>query len=304
MEDEMHMFFLCPFSKAAWFCSPWFIKTEILAATNPSIPDMIQSLLTSGHPQITLSSLYTFLWCLWKSRNDALFARKYCRPSQVYVAANAIIQGSKLDGATPVEHNGVNCLQDHLILPAVQSPNSFAGNTIFCDAAWEMQPSNTTKQAGIGVFIQFQNNPHVQQLHISAMSPPASSPLQAETFGLLIATRLAEVFNIQDPHFLTDCLVLASAAKATDIFSAPGHWDNRPLLAQIQNSPAFQRRNVSHINRGNNVKAHHLARLASRMQIRPTVYRCLCSDARICQIRETLCVTSVLPFTLLSVKCS
>jgi hypothetical protein len=155
MEDEMHMFFLCPFSKAAWFCSPWFIKTEILAATNPSIPDMIQSLLTSGHPQITLSSLYTFLWCLWKSRNDALFARKYYRPSQVYATANAIIQGSKLDGATPAKDHGVNCLQDHLLLPAIQSPYSFAGNTIFYDAAWEMQPSNTTKQAGIEVFIQF-----------------------------------------------------------------------------------------------------------------------------------------------------
>uniref|UniRef100_A0A8R7K1P6 Reverse transcriptase zinc-binding domain-containing protein n=1 Tax=Triticum urartu TaxID=4572 RepID=A0A8R7K1P6_TRIUA len=62
-EDEMH-FFLCPFSKATWFCSPWFIKTEILAAVNHSIPNMIQTLLNSGQPQINLSNLYTFLWCV------------------------------------------------------------------------------------------------------------------------------------------------------------------------------------------------------------------------------------------------
>ncbi|XBH54174.1 hypothetical protein VPH35_076535 [Triticum aestivum] len=152
-EDEMHMFFLCPFSKAAWFCSPWFIKTEILAAVNHFIPIMIQTLLNSGHPQINPSNLYTFLWCLWKSRNDALFARKFCRPSQVYAAANAIIQGTKL-GEIPAEAHAMHCLQDQLVQPTIQNPHSFSGNTIFCDAAWEIHPAHTPKQAGIGVFIQ------------------------------------------------------------------------------------------------------------------------------------------------------
>jgi hypothetical protein len=134
------------------------------------------------------------------------------------------------------------------------------------------------------------------------MSPPASSPLHAETFGLLLATRLAEILKIQDPHFLTDFSVVALATKAPYIFSALGPWDNRPLLVEIQNSPSFQRSNVSHINRGNNVKAHHLARLASKLHGKPVVYCCLCSDAGLYTIRETLSLTSVLPFTLLSVK--
>jgi hypothetical protein len=112
-DDEMHMLFLCPYSKAAWFCSPLFIKTEILIANNDSIPDMIQTLLNSGHPQIDLNSLYTFLWCLWKSRNNALFAKKYCRPSQVFAAANAIIQATKLEGGSPAEDHSVTRLQDH-----------------------------------------------------------------------------------------------------------------------------------------------------------------------------------------------
>jgi hypothetical protein len=95
----------------------------------------------------------------------------------------------------------------------------------------------------MGVFIQVQYNQHIQQLHVSAVSPSASSPLQAETFGLMLATRLAEILKIQDPHF-TDCSMLASAAKAIDIFSSPGHWDNRPL---IQKSPPTNKLCCDHI---------------------------------------------------------
>ena len=58
LEDEMHMLFLCPFSKVAWFCYPWFIKTESLAENYHSIPDMIRALITSQHPQINLTTLY------------------------------------------------------------------------------------------------------------------------------------------------------------------------------------------------------------------------------------------------------
>ena len=97
LEDEMHMLFLCPFSKAAWFFSPWYIKTEVLAKDNHSIPQILKVLLDSAHPHINATSLYTFLWCLWKARNDALFGRKFCKPLQVYPMANAIMQGSKLE---------------------------------------------------------------------------------------------------------------------------------------------------------------------------------------------------------------
>jgi hypothetical protein len=70
------------------------------------------------------------------------------------------------------------------------------------------------------------------------LSPPDSSPLQAETYRLLLATKLAEILEIQDPYFYTDSLVLASAAASPTVFKAPGHWDNRPHLAAIQTSPS------------------------------------------------------------------
>jgi hypothetical protein len=145
-------FFLCPFSKAAWFCSPWFIKTEILAANHHSIPDMIQALLNSRHPQINHTSLYTFLWCLWKARNDTHFCRKFCRPSQVFEAANAIIQATKLEAATFSEERTPYEAVDtatQLQVTRCQQMTSFAGtrirdisnisgSVIFSDVAWSL----------------------------------------------------------------------------------------------------------------------------------------------------------------------
>lgn len=61
VEDEVHMIFLCPFSKAAWFSNPRLIKIELLAAVHHSIPDMINALFSSGNPWINTTNLYTFL---------------------------------------------------------------------------------------------------------------------------------------------------------------------------------------------------------------------------------------------------
>ena len=134
LEDEMHMLFLCPFSKAAWFCHPWYIRTETLAALHHNIPGMIQFLLSSSHPQINVDSLYTFLWCLWKARNDCLFNRKCSRPIHVFAASNAIMQGSKLEGPRFLEDNKAT-KHSHPSGVLAQITSNHVGNSIFCDAA-------------------------------------------------------------------------------------------------------------------------------------------------------------------------
>jgi hypothetical protein len=307
-EDEMHMLFLCPFSKAAWYCFPWFIKTEILAEHHDTVPNMIHALLASRHPQINTTTLYTFLWCLWKARNDSLFCRKSSQPSQVFGATDAIIKATKIEVLNYNDHHNKeqspNSRQPSPPIPQVQGSDFPAGNAIFSDAAWEKQQDSTTSQAGLGVIIHFQENQHLHQLHVSVLSPPASSPLQAETYGLLLATKLADLLQVQDPHFYTDCSVLASAATATTVFAAQGHWEIRPQLAAIQASSSFRYSNISHINRSRNVKAHHQARLALRIQTRSLAVRCLSSVTGQCPSRDILYVSSVIPFTLLSVKCS
>lgn len=302
IEDEMHMLFLCPFSKAAWFSSPWFIRTEVFAATHPSVPELIQALLSSAHPHSNITTLYTFLWCLWKARNDVQFGGKFCKSSQVFPVANAIIHASKLEDLVTSQEQSLTFSASQLQVPQ-QDPSLLAGNVIFCDAAWKNEGSNKSSSAGIGIIIQTRGNQHYNELHISALSPPVSSPLQAEAFGLLLATMLAERLHIQEPRFYTDCSVLASEAATTSIFEDSGHWVIRPILASIRASSAFCASRIAHTNRCFNVKAHHQAKLACKIQTRSLAVRCLSSDTGFFPGRDVLSMSSVKPFTLLSVKC-
>jgi ribonuclease HI len=308
VEDEMHLLFLCPFSKAAWFCHPWYVNVEHLAISLQSVPDMIEGMLSSRHPHASITNLYTFLWCLWKARNDTLFGRKQRRPSQIFAATNAILQGYKLeDTNATTDHQMETNAESHQIIPEeafTRDPLTCAGITIFTDAAWKQDGESQPSPAGIGIVIQVDQNQHFKQLHISALSPPASSALQAEAFALLLATMLAEALQLQEPYFFTDSSVLAKAAVASSIFTAPGHWVVRPQIAAIKANPSFQASRISHIHRSANYKAHHQARLAKKIQSRSLAIRCLSSDLEHCPGKNVLSAISVIPFTLLSVKCS
>jgi hypothetical protein len=136
------------------------------------------------------------------------------------------------------------------------------------------------------------------------MSPPASSPLQAEMFGFLLATKLANILQLQEPRFYTDNSVLASAAAATNIVPAPGHWMIRPLIVDIQSSDSFQANRISHLPRSSNVTAHHQARFATRLQNRSVTLRCLCLNTGQCPTRDILSIARMNPFMLLFVKCA
>ena len=75
-----------------------------------SIPATINAIISSGHPMATLSNIYTFLWCLWKARNDSVFARKIHQQQQIFAAAKAIIRGAQLE-----ERQTINaCLETDL----------------------------------------------------------------------------------------------------------------------------------------------------------------------------------------------
>jgi hypothetical protein len=150
-------------------------------------------LLTSQHPQIKVTMLYTFLWCLWKARNNSLFCRKVSWPSQIYAAANAIIKGTNLEDNNSTYLQGNENAQElkqtpHTISHTLQA-NSFTGNAIYCDAAWERQGGADKSRARIGVIIHMQDNQHLQQLHVSALSPPASSSATSATLNVLCSSR-------------------------------------------------------------------------------------------------------------------
>lgn len=315
-EDEMHMLFLCHFSKAAWFSHPWYIRTEMLAATHQTIPDMIQFLLSSNHPHISTINLYTFLWCLWKVRNDYLFNRKNIKPEQVFVVYNAVMQDTDTslmkelhvhDSTWKGHHGQPEQLKLSTVLTS-QSTIDFPGTQIYSDAAWSLEPGQAVAKAGIGVFLQI-NGQHTDHLYISAVSPPVASALQAEAYGLLLAVKIAAQLHVQDPKFLTDSEVLASAVVQPDITKA-GPWAIRPILAAIQTTPSFHPYRILKVHRSLNFKAHHQARLAVKVQDKPFSSTCLHSDQGLgtnlegCPTCNELSAMSAQPLELLFVKCA
>ena len=89
-EDEQHILFSCPFAKAAWVVHPWHIRIDELLKDCRSVTDMISCILNSNHPHATLSNIFTFMWCRWKSRNDKLFQKKASSPIKVFYSTQAI----------------------------------------------------------------------------------------------------------------------------------------------------------------------------------------------------------------------
>jgi hypothetical protein len=332
------MLFLCPFSKAAWFCHPWYIRSEVFASNHPSIPDLIHAIISSGHPLASLENIYTFLWCLWKARNDQLFCRKAHKPWQVFSATNALLQGAKLDDRAhdsliqdlPHQQEApgpTSSVQDqqyttsstrdlhinHQVFPSpgktVSDPWSIPGTKVFTDASWpQLQHQGTyTSKAGVGIFIQFEGAHRCSRLFISAVSPPAASALQAEAFGLLLAAKLTHHLQLQRVHFFTDNAILARAATTCNITEAPGHWQIRPQLAALFSMPYFNPQKIFHVPRSTNFKADFQAKLATRIQVqgRPFSFRCLASneDGLRCSFRDVFSEFSDALCTLAFVKC-
>ena len=68
------------------------------------------------------------------------------------------------------------------------------------------------ERTGLGVFIQYSRENKDFTVLVQASSANVSSPLLAETKGLLLATHIAAALQLSRPIFLTDNLALAQAA--------------------------------------------------------------------------------------------
>jgi hypothetical protein len=95
-ETDYHLFFSCNFARAAWFSSPWYIRTDALMLNTNSLTDIITQLINMKHPNGSLQNILNFLWCLWKSRNDSLFNRKQGQPTKIHYMDNALSQNMEM----------------------------------------------------------------------------------------------------------------------------------------------------------------------------------------------------------------
>jgi hypothetical protein len=50
-KTDFHLFFLCPFTKAAWFLKPWFLRSKVFTQNTNSFAYVLFYLLSIGHPE-------------------------------------------------------------------------------------------------------------------------------------------------------------------------------------------------------------------------------------------------------------
>ena len=79
-EDDLHLLFLYNFARAAWFGQPWYIISYILVQNHDYVANIIMALINMNHRHVSISNTFTFLWCLWKARNDMLFLQERLSP--------------------------------------------------------------------------------------------------------------------------------------------------------------------------------------------------------------------------------
>ena len=202
-EDEVHFFFTCPFVKAAWFMAPWFIRTEFIVANYANLTHIILALLSMNHPYATLPNILTFMWCIWKSRNDMLFQRKKGEPYQISINSQALIKNLEICNTNSHIQDGI---QNQRQVPTentipsqgatLQSVSSLQGGVFFSDASWKEYRCTGLLQrrtTGLGVYfllqcrlhqLAYQNTSFDSVTKLTISSGGQSSPTSSATCKL------------------------------------------------------------------------------------------------------------------------
>jgi hypothetical protein len=134
--------FLCAFARASWFMDPWHLRIDQLVSPSDPISQILIRLLNMNHPNGSIDNILTFMWSLWKSRNDYLFNKKDSTPTQIYQMTIAIKKNLELLDVVQVTENmlrtklntqGDQARQGSTIRTNLQ----IQGSKIFMDAAWK-----------------------------------------------------------------------------------------------------------------------------------------------------------------------
>jgi hypothetical protein len=178
-----------------------------------------------NHPNGSIENILTFMWCLWKARNNCLFNKKDNTPLQVHHMTNAIKQNLEL---LDVMQDSVQVaqpktgIQQELAYPGstINTDLQIKGSKIFSDATWrKINPSvaQGIERTGLGLYCQIaeQNREETIMIQASTIRPP--SPLLAEAAALLLASKVPAQIQAKEVTFLTDNLTLAKAAAAPSV---------------------------------------------------------------------------------------
>lgn len=280
-EDDIHLFFTCSFVKAAWFMHPWYIRTEVLIQGTQDLTHLILNILKLPHPHVSLHNVLNFLWCIWKSRNDALFRKDFNKPYQIFIKAQALSSCTDLISKQISVHSQNNIknpndlqIQNFQQGHSIPSDQIIAGTRIYSDASWVKNRNHT----GIGIHIELENsNRKKNVIMIQGLTQQASSALHAETLASTLALQVAQALGVVNPTLLTDSKLLAMAMASKRIDSEFMHWSCRQSFAQALKIAGVSQAKVYHIKRQLNSLAHCCAHQALKPSVGSSPFGCTSS---------------------------
>jgi ribonuclease HI len=255
-----------------------------------------------NHPHASLQNVLTFMWCMWKSRNDCLFGRKPGNPLQINQVAEAISKNLEMVDMTQkpnkqTHHNTVNILQvqnQEQVLKqgeTITSDLQIKCSRIYSDAAWKVNADTRVEakmMTGLGIYCRLQEPNCKTSLFIQALIPATPSVIQAEAEALVLAAKVAKLLHLNHVSILTDNITVARAATTSLLAHQQVPWEIRQQIAKYKavSQSFFQ---VYHIRRNLNSEAHKCAQQALRQSMSTPIFTCLNSSHR-----ETPCPLQII----------
>jgi hypothetical protein len=268
---------------------------DLIAQNAQNVHTTVLQLLALDHPHINIPNIFTFLWCLWKMRNEKLFNNLNGQPNQVIIRTNALLNSLQIQknpalavtsSTTPIEL-------------------SYSGPNFFVDAAWKKRANEQSSKAGIGIYLTWQNGQQTNDVFISAKTSPVSNPMLAEAEGLLVAANIVSSLMLQEPYFFTDNLNLEKAVQSNGGTNPAVLWEIRRQAVQFQEKLQPLHPKIMHISRTLNIIAHNCAHQAKTLpRVSPL---CSCNNpahrASSCPVTVAINKLSPSGTMFLSVQC-
>jgi hypothetical protein len=239
---------------------------DLIAQNSHDVHTIVLHLLALDHPHISLTNIFTFLWCLWKMRNEKLFNNLNGQPNQVIIRTNALLNSLQIHKAPALPAKP----------PQTPLELSYSGPKFFVDAAWKRRPNGQPSKACIGIHLTWKHGQQTTDVFVSAKTIPVSTPIQAEAEGLLLAADITSSIMLQEPFFFTDNLNLAKAIQEKGGTNPTVIWEIRRQAVQFHEKLNSLHPRIKHINRALNAIAHSFAEQAkTRHRVSPT---CSCNN--------------------------